>query len=54
MAVRAEGFSVSKVATPVRKLRRPRIAAAIGNWFREGQMGFSSSSELGRHTGARI
>ena len=54
MAAKAEVLGVRTISGSTTKRQRPQIARAVREWFRRGQLGASSVSELGRHTGARI
>lgn len=52
MAAKAEILKV-RIDSPTPR-HRPQIARAVRAWFRKGQLGASSYTELGRHTGARV
>ena len=52
MAAKAEALKVHGL--PKSSRQRPQIARAVREWFRKGQLGASSYTEMGRHTGARI
>ncbi len=54
MATRAEALKVRTGTTPSSPGQRPQIARAVCDWFRRGQLGASSVTEIGRRTGARI
>ena len=52
MAAKAEVLKV-RIDSPTSR-RRPRVARAVREWFRRGQLGASNYTEIGRHTGGRI
>jgi hypothetical protein len=54
MATKAEALKVPSVREKTPKLRLSVIAVSVRDWFRQGQLGSSSVTELSRHTGARI
>lgn len=54
MAAKAEALGIRNIGTSSTKRQRPQIARAVREWFRKGQLGASSVTEVGRYTGARI
>ena len=57
MATKAEAITTVPTTTQVtRPLKRhvARFTAAARGWARKGQLGSSASTEMGRHSGARI
>ena len=54
MATKAENLRVAGIKRGLSTRRRPSIARAVGDWGRRGQLGASSVTEMGRHTGARV
>ena len=54
MAAKAEVLGVRNIGTSSTKRQRPQVAKAVRDWFRRGQLGASSVTEMGRYTGGRI
>jgi hypothetical protein len=55
MATKTEALRLPNITTESSTpIRRRRIAKAIGDWFRKGQLGAPSTAEISRYTGARV
>ena len=57
MASKAEAITTVSIRTNVSqslKAQMTRLAVAAHNWAKKGQLGSSSVTEMGRHSGARI
>jgi hypothetical protein len=54
MATRTETLRIRTTTTRTSPQFGRKITRAVGNWFRQGQLGSPASMEKARYTGARV